>query len=202
MHLYAAGGFLSNAAGRPKAKAARAGRGPPEKAHVNIYTPGRFEYEFRKDGDLARFDAPVADATHPRPERSLRQGDPLHQRRARRQGPLDQLYCQHLELRLSRKDGGTAAHSDAAGDHGLHRQRPRRRPGRRRTSSSPPTHQKLDRPRLRPPVRRPHQLTVLKADPSQPDSAMTGRPGRQQDPRPRAANPGAAPGPDGRPGGR
>ncbi|HVS36782.1 MAG TPA: hypothetical protein VMS17_14570 [Gemmataceae bacterium] len=60
MNLYVAGGFLSNGAeAKPKAAAPPAS---PTKAHVSIRTDGRFEYEFRKDGDVARFDAPAVGA--------------------------------------------------------------------------------------------------------------------------------------------
>ena len=72
MNLYVAGDFLSGpAAGKEKAAAADAPKprakpdAPPDKAHVNIYTPGRFEYLFHKDGDVALFDAPEADPRTP-----------------------------------------------------------------------------------------------------------------------------------------
>ena len=68
MHLYVAGDFLSGpAAGKEKAASADSPKPPakpdntPDKAHVIIYTPGRFEYVFHKDGDVALFDAPEAD---------------------------------------------------------------------------------------------------------------------------------------------
>ena len=116
MNLYVAGGFMSNP---PEGKAKEAApAAPSEKAHVNIYTPGRFEYEFGKDGDVARFDAPEADAAHPHPNDPYVKVIRYTTAATDDKAPLDQLYCQHLELHLSRKEAGPGAHGDAA-DHNL-----------------------------------------------------------------------------------
>ncbi len=117
MNLYVAGGFMSDPAGaKPSGKEPKAA--PPEKAHINVYTPGRFEYEFRKDGDVARFDAPTADPAHPAPDdpyvKVVRYGAAAPDDKA----PMrDQLLCQHLELHLSRKEA--AGGRGDGPDHGL-----------------------------------------------------------------------------------
>jgi hypothetical protein len=104
MHLHvASGGFLADSAA-PATKAAAPGAAP-EKANLLIATPGRFEYEFRKDGDLARFDVPSDDPAArvsvcrlpPPPDPKLNP-------------PMDQLRCRRLELRL--RSNGAAAPGD------------------------------------------------------------------------------------------
>ena len=56
MHLSVSGGFPSNSS-EPAAKApAPKPEDKPDQANLIILTPGRFEYEFRKDGDVARFE--------------------------------------------------------------------------------------------------------------------------------------------------
>ncbi len=100
-------------------EAAGQARRPPEKAHVNIYTPGRFEYLFHKDGDVALFNAPEADPGH-----APQDDQDVHVDRittsADGKGELhDQLFCQHLELRLGHKEGGAGAHDDHSVDHGI-----------------------------------------------------------------------------------
>ena len=117
-------------------------------------TPGRFEYEFRKDGDVARFDVPEADPAHPAKERSLRQGDP-HTPPPEGKGPLDQLVCQHLELRLPARRPAPAPDDDAA-DHGLQIESAHA-VARRRRSRAQLRRRTARRPRLRLPVRRPDQ---------------------------------------------
>ena len=123
MNLYVAGGFLSNASGGDsKGAAAKDGSpapakaaAPPEKAHISIYTPGRFEYVFRKDGDLARFDVPEAPAAKDGQDILVDRITTAPQGK----GVLhDQLFCQHLELRMAPKEDGPGARDHAA-DHAM-----------------------------------------------------------------------------------
>ena len=94
MNLYVAGGFLSNPPGGTNAKPA-APAAPPEKAHININTPGRFEYEFRKDGDVARFERARGRPRPPSPGQRLRQRDPLQLRCSRNQNGSSGFGCEH-----------------------------------------------------------------------------------------------------------
>jgi hypothetical protein len=114
MHLYTGGDFLSHA---PDAKdKSGVPAAAPTKADVCIFTPGPFRYEFHKEGDLARFDVPEAD-----PARSQESGPVKvirHSATPEGKDVYDQLLCQHLELKLTRKEAG-AARDDNAGDHGL-----------------------------------------------------------------------------------
>ncbi len=103
MHLYAPAG--QGVMGTPKKpdkpkdpKAPSAEQGPKE--HILIQTPGRFQYDFFKDYDLAQFDVPAGE---------LAAGSHLPQdvtvtRYHVKEGGTDQLVCQHLELRLKRRD--------------------------------------------------------------------------------------------------
>jgi lipopolysaccharide export system protein LptA len=117
MHLYAAGQFLGGAnkeAGpaRPAAEPAEA----PEKAHVTIVCPGRFQYDFLPEGDLAQFDVPARDPKAPAPPANgVGNKDVKVTRLQEKLGLVDQLFCQHLELRLRRKEpppGGRGASAD------------------------------------------------------------------------------------------
>ncbi len=126
MNLYVAGDFLSGpAAGKEKAAAADAPKppakpdAPPEKAHVNIYTPGRFEYVFHQDGDVALFDAPEVDPAHP-----AKDDQDVHVDRITTSpdgtGELhDQLFCQHLELRMAPKESGPDGRDAHSADHAM-----------------------------------------------------------------------------------
>jgi LptA/(LptD N-terminal domain) LPS transport protein len=112
MHLPSTGGFLSHA---PEANAKAAGPAAPP-ADVSIFTPGSFRYEFHKEGDIARFDVPEADPARPEkagPVKVIR-----HSATPEGKDIFDQLICQHLEMKLTRKEAG-AGHNDKAGDHGL-----------------------------------------------------------------------------------
>ena len=117
MHLYTAGGFLSHAPeANAKAAVPVAAAAPPTKSDLSIFTPGQFRYEFHKEGDLAHFD--VLEAALARPQKA----DPVkvirHSVTPDGMAVYDQLTCQHLELKLTRKEGG-AGHDDNASDHGL-----------------------------------------------------------------------------------
>jgi lipopolysaccharide export system protein LptA len=130
MNLYAAGGFLSGPptdAARPAAKAPPAAApaakpAPPnneQKDHINIYTLGRFEYQFRKDGDLAVFEAGAPDAAAPRQgpwDVKVTHDNALPDAKAPK---CDQLICRRLELRLSRKETGPAGRDGAPAGHVL-----------------------------------------------------------------------------------
>jgi hypothetical protein len=104
MHLYVDGqsGFPGGNRDRPAAApqpktATGPATPPPEKAHVKIHTDGRFRYEVGKDYDIARFDAPEGDTgRRPRDVEAKRTLDSL--------GTVDQLVCEHLELRLRRRE--------------------------------------------------------------------------------------------------
>ena len=118
MNLYVGGGFLNPSGGKGDDKpAAGAARPAPdaEPSHLSIYTAGRFDYTFRKDGDLAVFDVPSADkgSQYVTVVRDSKAADG--------KGLLnDQLNCQHLELRMAQKEGGpAAAHDDHGADHGM-----------------------------------------------------------------------------------
>ncbi len=178
----------------PEGKAKEAApAAPSEKAHVNIYTPGRFEYEFRKDGDVARFDAPEADAAHPHPNDPYVKVIRYTTAATDDKAPLDQLYCQHLELHLSRKEAGPGAHGDAA-DHGLAIDSAHAvaRGDANVVLSSDDQRLGAECYDLQYDART--KLTVLKRDPDKPNLRHVGRPGRQQNPRPRNPDPGAAAG--------
>jgi hypothetical protein len=92
----------ANPAEGKKPEPAKNATPPPEveKAHVSIKTPGRFQYDFFKDHDEARFEVPAADPDHPMrfPQ------DIVVQRLHEKAGSMDQLICQYLELRLRHKD--------------------------------------------------------------------------------------------------
>lgn len=84
---------------------------PAEKAHVYIDCPGKFRYDVNKDYDLARFDA--AEGTPRRPPQ-------VHVQRTSKNAGNDQLDCEHLELRLRRKEAGAkAGGTDSSPDRNL-----------------------------------------------------------------------------------
>src|SRR6202011_1675832 len=71
-----------------------------EKVQIIIKTPGRFDYLFFKDYDLATFDLPEIDPKHPikSPE------DVTVNRHMPKLNTDDHLFCKHLELRLRRRE--------------------------------------------------------------------------------------------------
>lgn len=112
MNLYAAGGSAGMGVGKktePPVKPAVAPKGPVVKSppplpkdKIVIRTPGRFDYEFLKDHDLARFDVP---------QNTLGSGagpqDVTVTRLYGKEGQHDQLVCQHLVLRLKKRDSNS-----------------------------------------------------------------------------------------------
>ena len=195
MNLYVAGDFLSGpAAGKEKAAAADASKppakpdAPPEKAHVNIYTPGRFEYVFHKDGDVALFDVPEADPTH-----APQDDQDVHVDRITTspdgKGELhDQLFCQHLELRLGHKESGPGARDDHSVDHGMEVQSAHAFGKKEVVLAS--DKQKLTARGYDFMYDARSQLTILKGDPNKAGFRDVGRLGQQPHPRPRNADPG------------
>ena len=103
MHLYVDGRSSFLGGPRPETKPgggqpppAAAGP-PPEKAHIAIKTPGRFVYELFKDHDQATFEVPAAKSvSSPQDVTVTRFHEQLDQ--------LDQLVCQHLEMRMRHKE--------------------------------------------------------------------------------------------------
>jgi hypothetical protein len=83
----------------------------PTKEHVKIHTPGPFQYDFCKDYDLARFDVPGGDLACG----SRVPVDVTVIRFHGKDGPQDQLICQHLELRLRHRDNKPKAAAPAGG---------------------------------------------------------------------------------------
>ncbi len=77
-----------------------------EKAQIVIRTPGRFRYDFNKDHDLATFDVPAVDPTHPPKSPEVVTVD-RHLPKSNQDD--DHLECRHLELRLRRKESAPAA---------------------------------------------------------------------------------------------
>jgi hypothetical protein len=120
MHLYVAGQFLGGANKEPgQARPAPDPAEAPEKAHVTITCPGRFQYEFLPEGDRAQFDVPAADSRAPAPPANgVGAKDVKVTRHQEKLGLMDQLFCQHLELRLRRKESPHGGR-DATADRGL-----------------------------------------------------------------------------------
>ncbi len=106
MDLYVAGGQSplggsTKTAAAPPPPASRDKPSPPAtKEHVKIHTPGPFQYDFFKDHDTAQFDVPGGELA--RGSRVLQ--DVILTRFHGKEGPQDQLICQHLELRLRHRD--------------------------------------------------------------------------------------------------
>jgi hypothetical protein len=107
MHLYSNG---SNIMGSKKPEPAapvvdargKAAKGPAApREHVYIQTPGRFRYDFMKDHDVAQFDVPAGGTSLPQDVTVIRDHG--------KDSPVDQLVCQHLELRLKHRDNPTPA---------------------------------------------------------------------------------------------
>ncbi|MFO0928413.1 MAG: hypothetical protein U0736_15535 [Gemmataceae bacterium] len=85
----------------PNAQAKAAAPASPGKSHLHITTPGRFRYELNKDHDLATFD--IAPGTGPtRPSLVPRHVEVVRYNQAN--NTHDQMVCQHLTLRLKRKE--------------------------------------------------------------------------------------------------
>jgi hypothetical protein len=74
------------------------------KTKICIRTPGRFQYDFGKDHDMARFDVPQGEAG----QNSHSPQDVTVSRHHEELQMDDQLVCQHLELRLKRQDNQPA----------------------------------------------------------------------------------------------
>jgi lipopolysaccharide export system protein LptA len=102
MYLYTDGhsGFPGGGGGHEGAKPADNGN----QDKVTINTPGKFVYELGKETDVASFEIPPPDPRHPvkTPEHVTVERRPL------KLDARDQLVCEHLELRLRRKDAGPA----------------------------------------------------------------------------------------------
>jgi lipopolysaccharide export system protein LptA len=104
MNLYTAGnsGVMGGKRPGPAPAAARDAKvAAPQPAsalreHVYIHTDGPFRYDFFKDYDLAQFDVPAGGAGVPQPVHVMRDHS--------KNGPIDQLICQHLELHLRHRD--------------------------------------------------------------------------------------------------
>lgn len=101
-----------DAPAKPGSAAARP-QPAPEKAHVTINTPGRFQYQLFKDHDEARFDLPqgLAAANSPLDVTVIRHNEQL--------GLIDQLVCQQLDLRLSRKQKKSEKEAATSPEQGL-----------------------------------------------------------------------------------
>ncbi|HZU38977.1 MAG TPA: hypothetical protein VFA18_23830, partial [Gemmataceae bacterium] len=120
MHLYAAGQFLGGPGKESsQAKPASQPAEPSEKAHVSIFCPGRFQYEFNKDGDLATFDVPAPGANKPGAAGNVGTKDVKVIRHQEKLGLMDQLFCQHLVLKLHRKEIAESGREAGATDRGL-----------------------------------------------------------------------------------
>jgi lipopolysaccharide export system protein LptA len=116
MNLYPDGqsGFPGGMRPQPanSAAAKAPGGAPPEKAHILIKTPGKFRYDVFKDYDVARFDVAERDAGR----------SPNHVKATRTMestGTVDQLDCEHLELRLRRREAASKAGADSTPDRNL-----------------------------------------------------------------------------------
>jgi lipopolysaccharide export system protein LptA len=132
MHLYVDGrsGFMGGHAGdKGSAKAKPGGKveievprdaakdavtkgEPAEKSHLNITTPGRFEYLFFKDHDTARFEV-TPGGQPPSPGRTPRDVIVRRQLDSDKLGKVDQLICRQLDLRLVHNDTKSEATKDA-----------------------------------------------------------------------------------------
>jgi lipopolysaccharide export system protein LptA len=116
MHLYVAGqpGAPPPGDKKPAAPAKPAGQAaaaPPqsEPSHINIRTPGPFRYELRKDHDLAHFDLPAGQGL-PSHTPQFVTVDRIHPRLETH----DQLQCEHLELRIHRRENAPPPPAGAA----------------------------------------------------------------------------------------
>ena len=118
MHLFSSGDFLSHApeANAKAATPAKAPAAPPAKAEITISTPGQFRYDFHKDGDLAHFDVPEANPGRTQKIAPVK----VIRRSAAADGKdvFDTLICQHLEMKLTRKEAAAGRDENAA-DHGI-----------------------------------------------------------------------------------
>ena len=88
---------------------------------------------FHKDGDVALFDAPEADPAHAPQDSQDVHVDRITTSPDGKKDLHDQLFCQHLELRLGHKESGPGAHDDHSVDRGMEVQTPT--PSARRKSS-------------------------------------------------------------------
>ena len=127
MHLYVAGQPGSPASDKERAPAGSAakdakpaGQQAAETSHINIRTPGPFQYDLLKDHDLAQFDLPAGQGL-PSHSPQFVTVDRIHPRLETH----DQLQCEHLELRIHRREntapppGGAAAPPQQPAEQGL-----------------------------------------------------------------------------------
>lgn len=103
LYIDGQGGFVPAGEKKPAAAAQAKAAAPqaPGRSHLHITTPGRFRYDLNKDHDLATFD--IAQATAP----AVASQVPRHVEVVRYNQATnshDQMVCQHLTLRLRRKD--------------------------------------------------------------------------------------------------
>jgi hypothetical protein len=105
MHLYvdARSNFPAGQAAPagPASKPPQTPADAPEKAHVTIKSPGKFVYELMKDCDLAHFDVTPAGGVA---SKSTSPQDVTVTRHNERLNLVDQLVCEHLDLKLLRKE--------------------------------------------------------------------------------------------------
>ncbi|MCI0456080.1 MAG: hypothetical protein L0Z62_03750 [Gemmataceae bacterium] len=138
MHLYPeSGGFPSPGKDSKPAPAPKApDKGPKEsalsKSHVVIRTQGRFVYDVTRD--LATFESPPDGGKTPEQVVVLREAvrDKTSPKDPQKDGLLDQLLCDHLELQFRRKKGleNTEARDSRGGDREIDSARATARPGR------------------------------------------------------------------------
>jgi hypothetical protein len=93
-------GFMGGNGSQDKGEPKPAPQDPPEKSQVTIKTPGPFHYDFFKDHDMAHFDIPEREQVEPLRSPS----DVVVTREHPRMHTFDNLVCQHLVLRLRRKE--------------------------------------------------------------------------------------------------
>jgi lipopolysaccharide export system protein LptA len=87
-----------------------------QRSHLRIETPGCFRYDLKKTHDLASFAvAPAGQPAHGRPAPRVPQQVTVH-RTNLQTGVADQLVCQHLTLRLKRRE---AAKDKPSGDSSM-----------------------------------------------------------------------------------
>lgn len=114
MDLYLEGG-AGLVAAKPDAKPTDAKAKPaPQRSHLRIETPGCFRYDLNKNHDLASFTVvPAGQPAHGRPAPRVPQHVTVN-RTNLQTGVTDQLVCQHLTLRLKRREAAKA--KPATGD--------------------------------------------------------------------------------------
>ncbi len=112
MKLYIDGqsSFMVSAPAAPQAKPAGNAAPPAQKSELHITTPGHFRFDLFKDHDLAQFDVrPAGPVAASAPAGPARQPQQIEVKRTNLETNVtDHLVCDHLTLRLVRREAAKA----------------------------------------------------------------------------------------------